>query len=250
MSDGTTPIRVLIADDEIAAREKLAYFLSEIAEFSVTHSVSNGEAALQAIAEGNVDIAFLDILMPGKNGLETATEISQQTPIAIVFVTAFDEFAIQAFELNAMDYLLKPYDKSRLKKTLERAQHQVRGEASQKAMHILNASAPEKRHIFKTSDGFTSLAETNIEWIEASGNYIKVCAKNNAIIARQTLSSIQTQLPANRFVRIHRSHLVNISCVSEVAPLNKGDYKIILESGTQLRLSRGFKEAFFNIFCP
>jgi two-component system LytT family response regulator len=247
-------LRVLIVDDEQPARDKLALFLSAEKDFEVVSQAKNGVEALQQVAEYQPEVVFLDIQMPTLDGLSVAMNLQDQPQIQVVFVTGFNDYAIKAFEVNAVDYLLKPYDKGRLKKTInrlrERSDKPILSDSISSLPKLVedyrsNQSYPE-RLMFKTDNSLEIIQVGNVEWIESSGNYVKVCLIDNAFIARQTLNSVQSQLDPTKFSRIHRSYLVNIAMVEKALPLSKGDFNLVLKSGTSLRLSRSFQEAFFK----
>lgn len=243
-------IRILIVDDEQPARQKLRIFLHEQTNFEVVAEAKNGVEALQKVDVFKPDLIFLDIQMPKLDGLAVASNLENNPDVDIVFVTGFNEYAIKAFELNAVDYLLKPFDKGRLDKTLQRVMEKSRAAYSIPKLvqdYRSELEYPEQL-LFKTETGIEVVEVSDIEWVESSGNYVKVCLSTNAFIARQTLTVVQSQLPPTQFTRIHRSHIINISQVTKVIPLNKGDYTIVLKSSTELRLSRSYKDCFFKLF--
>jgi two-component system LytT family response regulator len=255
MTDNTLlrPIhKVLIVDDEPAARNKLAHFLKEYDAFEVVAQAKNGIQALEYIEKFQPDLMFLDIQMPKLDGIAVASNLEFDTDVSIVFVTGFSEYAIRAFELNAVDYLLKSYDKLRLAKTLNRF---LTFPAKNK-----NVEMPKLVKEYRTQNHFPSTllfkAEGSIEvvkacevqWIESSGNYIKVCLERTAFVARQTLIGAQSQLDPSVFVRIHRSHIININEIIRVSSIGKGDHALTLKSGIELKLSRAYADIFFDIF--
>jgi two-component system, LytTR family, response regulator len=247
-------IRVLIVDDEQPAREKLALFLSLEPDFNLVAEARNGVEALERVAEFQPDVIFLDIQMPTLDGLSVALNLQDQPQIKIVFVTGFNEYAIKAFEINAVDYLLKPFDKGRLTKTLDRLRENSTFHSNASLPKLVqdyhtNQAYPE-RLMFKTENAIDIVQVNKIEWVESSGNYVKVCLDDHAFIARQTLNAVQSQLDPTQFIRIHRSYLVNLTCVVQAVPLSKGDFNLILKNGIQLRLSRSFKTSFFEHFKP
>jgi len=244
--------KVLVVDDEPAARQKLIHFLKEHVDFEVVAEAKNGIEALECIEEFNPSLVFLDIQMPKLDGISVASNLEFNKDIAIVFVTGFNEYAIKAFELNAVDYLLKPYDKARLAKTINRFR-EFSGKIQDFDIPKLVQDYRAEQHYPKTllfkAEGSIEVAQADeIQWIESSGNYIKVCLERTAFIARQTLTGAQSQLDPNIFVRIHRSHVININEVVQVVPISKGDHTLILKSGTELRLSRAYGDNFFRLF--
>lgn len=244
--------KVLVVDDEPAARQKLIHFLKEHSDFEVVAEARNGVEALECIDKFTPSLIFLDIQMPKLDGIAVASNLEFNKEIAIVFVTGFNEYAIRAFELNAVDYLLKPYDKARLAKTLNRFR-EFSGKTQDFDIPKLVQDYRTDQHYPKTllfkAEGTIEVAQADeVQWIESSGNYIKVCLERTAFIARQTLTGAQSQLDPAIFVRIHRSHVININEVIQVTPISKGDHTLQLRSGTELRLSRAYQESFFKIF--
>lgn len=245
-------IKVLIVDDEEPARQKLSIFLAAEPDFEVIAEARNGLEALHMVEENNPDVIFLDIQMPKLDGLTVAANLENKKNTRIVFVTGFNEYAIKAFELNAVDYLLKPYDKGRLAKTLDRIRKQSSIAETYSIPKLVqdyrsNQSYPQQL-LFKTESAIEVVQTDQIEWIESSANYVKVCLFDNAFIARQTLTMLQSQLDPTRFIRIHRSHIINLSVIKKVTSLSKGDYILTLTSDTELKLSRNYKDTFFQFF--
>lgn len=247
-------IRVLIVDDEEPARQKLRIFLAGEADFEVIAEAKNGQEALALIDETNPDVVFLDIQMPKLDGLAVASNLDNNRHTRIVFVTGFNEYAIKAFELNAVDYLLKPYDKGRLNKTLDRIRDRKQNHAPYSISKLVRDYRSEQSYpqqlLFKTENSIEVVRADDIEWVETCANYVKVCLNDNVIIARQTLTMLQSQLDPAKFVRIHRSHIINMKALKKVSPLSRGDYKLLLNDGTRLRLSRSYRENFFSILQP
>ena len=248
----SSSFKVLVVDDEPAARQKLIHFLKEHSDFEVVAEARNGVEALECIDKFTPSLIFLDIQMPKLDGISVASNLEFNKEIAIVFVTGFNEYAIRAFELNAVDYLLKPYDKARLAKTLNRFR-EFSGTTQKFDIPKLVQEYRADQHYPKTllfkAEGTIEVAQADeVQWIESSGNYIKVCLERTAFIARQTLTGVQSQLDPTIFVRIHRSHVININEVIQVTPISKGDHTLQLRSGTELRLSRAYQENFFKVF--
>jgi two-component system LytT family response regulator len=239
-------MRVLIVDDEAPARDKLRRWLVECPDFDIAGEAADGLAAAAAIEKLRPDAVFLDIQMPGLSGLEVAAQLEPAQAPLLVFVTAFDEHAIKAFELNAIDYLLKPYDKDRLRKTLDR----LRGRRGQEdAPHAAVAAAraqtgSSERLLVPLGDQLQLIDAAAIHWLEADDNYVHVHTAQSKYLVRRTLADLLVQL-GDRFARIHKSAAVNIAEVKSLSPLFKGDHEVLLRSGTVLRLSRRFKDALF-----
>ncbi|MDY6946033.1 MAG: LytTR family DNA-binding domain-containing protein [Pseudomonadota bacterium] len=240
-------IRVLIADDEQPARDKLQRWLGEQTDLEVVARAEDGLQAAAAIEQAHPDVAYLDIQMPGLNGLEVAAQLEQARAPLIVFVTAYDEHAVKAFDLNAIDYLLKPYDKERLLKSLARVRErlgdrQVRGSAVVTARARSNCS---DRLLVPEGERLQLIDSDCIDWLEADDNYVHVHSASRSHLLRRTLQDLLAQLGEQRFVRVHKSAAVNLSAIASLTPLFKGDYEISLRNGRTVRLSRRYKDALF-----
>jgi two-component system LytT family response regulator len=240
-------MRVLIVDDEAPARDKLRRWLAEQPDISLVGECADGVEAAAAIASAQPDAVFLDIQMPGMSGLEVAAQLEPEQAPLLVFVTAFDEHAIKAFDLNAVDYLLKPYDRDRLHKTLERIRGR-RGEApAASATAIRTARAQtgaSERLLVPLGEELQLIDAASIHWLEADDNYVHVHTAQARFIVRRTLADLLAQL-GDRFARIHKSAAVNIAEVKSLSPLFKGDHDVTLRSGAVLRLSRRYKDELF-----
>lgn len=247
-------IKVLIVDDEEPARQKLKLFLATETDFEIVAEAKNGLEALQLVDDHHPDVIFLDIQMPRLDGLAVASNLENKSNIRIAFVTGYNEYAIKAFELNAVDYLLKPYDKGRLCKTLDRIRDRTHRQAPYSISKLVRDYRSEQSYpqqlLVKTENSIEIVKTAKIEWVEACANYVKICLADNVFIARQTLTMLQSQLDPKNFVRIHRSHIINIGSIRKVTPLSKGDYNLLLNDGTKLRLSRSYRESFFQQFAP
>lgn len=240
-------IRVLIADDEPPARDKLQRWLGEQSDLEVVARADDGLQAAAAIDRERPDVAFLDIQMPGLSGLEVAAQLEQATAPLIVFVTAYDEHAVKAFDLNAVDYLLKPYDKERLLKSLTRVRERL-GDRQSRAPAVVTARAQTNssdRLLVPEGERLQLIDSGSIDWVEADDNYVHVHAAGRKYLLRRTLQDLLAQLGEQRFMRIHKSAAVNISAIASLTPLFKGDYEVSLRNGHALRLSRRYKDALF-----
>lgn len=246
-------MRVIIVDDEPLARDRLRAMLAKEPEVEVIAECSDGREALNAIRRENPDVVFLDIQMPEMDGFEVLDHLKEGQVPQIIFVTAFDEFAVKAFEVHALDYLLKPFDRDRLKQALSRVKSGLNTEASadlnKKLSALLESLSPEKkaaraseRMAVKLDGRVIFLRPLEIEWIEAQDNYIKLHVGREAHLVRDTLSSFEVRLDPRRFVRIGRSIIVNIDRVREMQPMFHGEYIVILNDGTKLTVSRGYKD--------
>ena len=240
-------MRVLIAEDEKPARDKLTRLLREYDDITLVAECADGLEAARALETAELDVALLDIQMPGISGLELAAQLDVERAPLIVFVTAFDEHAVRAFELNAVDYLLKPYDKERLSQTIVRIRERLGDERSRHvavATARTQASAAE-RLLVPHGELLELIDAASIESLEADDNYVHVHAGAKRYVLRRTLQDLLAQLGEQRFARIHKSAAVNIAAIQSFAPLFKGDYQVKLASGRELRMSRRYKDALF-----
>jgi two-component system LytT family response regulator len=241
-------IRALIADDEWAARAKLALWLREQGDIEVVAQPEDGLRGAEAILRHEPDVAFLDIQMPGLSGLEVAAQLEQDQAPLIVFVTAFDEHAVRAFELNAIDYVLKPFDKERLLLTLARVRGRTRDRVARaSAVATARAQTHSGERLLVPEGGELRIIETaTIEWLEADDNYVHVHTGARSYLLRRTLQDLLVQLGERQFARIHKSAAVNLAAIQALSPLFKGDHDVQLRSGKTLRLSRRYKAALFT----
>lgn len=241
-------IRVLIADDEAPARGKLERWVAEQPDMQVAGYAEDGLAAAQGIERLHPDVAFLDIQMPGLSGLEVAAQLEGSSAPLIVFVTAFDDHAVKAFELNAVDYLLKPYDKDRLLRALQRVRERLGGGRESRSAAVAMAraqTASGERLLVPDGERLQLIDSTSIEWLEADDNYVHVHTSARRYLLRRTLQDLLMQLGEERFVRIHKSAAVNLSAIAALTPLFKGDYEVELRNGRALRLSRRYRDVLF-----
>ncbi len=238
-------IRVLIVDDEAPARDKLRRWLSSHADLEVAGEASDGLAAAAAIEALKPDVVFLDIQMPGLSGLEVAANLEHDSAPLLVFVTAFDEHAVRAFDLNAIDYLLKPYDRDRLEKSLQRVRGRSGAPPSRSAVQAARAQTrSSERLLVPRGEQLELIDAASIQWLEADDNYVHVHTAKSQYLVRRTLGDLLDQL-GDRFVRIHKSTAVNLAEIASLAPLFKGDHDVRLRGGAVLRLSRRFKDELF-----
>lgn len=240
-------IRAVIADDELPAREKLARWLGGIEGIEVVAQCADGIAAAEAIEQHRPDVAFLDIQMPALSGLEVAAQLEETIAPLVVFVTAFDEHAIKAFDLSAVDYLLKPYDKERLLRALARVRERLDAtNAKASAIAVARTQAqPNTRLLVPVGERLQLIDTASVDWLEADDNYVHVHAGARDYLLRRTLQDLLVQLGVDRFVRVHKSAAVNIAAVQSLSPLFKGDYELMLRTGHTVRMSRRFKDELF-----
>jgi len=247
---GPTCIRTLIVDDESLARERLRDILQLDAQIQIIGECSNGEEAVESIRREGPDLVFLDVEMPGLDGFGVIEALDPATIPAIIFVTAYDQYAVRAFEVCAVDYLLKPFDQERFEMALSRAKRELLSQdATVISRRILDAldqirSRPEhlERLVIKMNGHVFFIKTDEIDWLEAEGNYVRLHAGKDSYLLRDTISSLEKQLDPKLFVRVHRSAIVNIDRIKEMQPWFHGEYRIILNAGIELTLSRNYKE--------
>ena len=265
MSENT--IRVLLVDDEPLAIEGLKIRLAEFPEVEIIGTASNGREAIKEIRSLAPDLVFLDIQMPGIDGMGVVRALLGSSMPLFVFVTAYDKYAIEAFEANALDYLVKPVEEERLKDALHRA-HQARrsntavsretalvemlatlsDEDRDKIKELIadkdlnNQERYPDKMSFKDGTKVVVLNADDIDWIDAAGDYMCVHAEGKTHIIRETMKALEARLDPSRFQRIHRSAIVNVNKVKELHPHSNSEYFLILENGQELKLSRSYKD--------
>ena len=241
---GTMPVRTLIVDDERMARKRLRTLLTADIDVDVVGECSNGRDAVAAIHDRAPDLVFLDIQMPELDGFAVLEAIHTEPAPVIVFVTAHDKFALRAFEVHAVDYLLKPFDQDRFQKAFQRAMTYLQGRASHAsrlsalADYLAEQPARQSRLIVKCDGRVLFLKHGEIDWIEAVGNYVTLHVGREKHLLRGPMNELEERLPSDRFLRIHRSTIVNLDAVREVQPLFQGESVVLLKDGTRLDASR------------
>jgi two-component system LytT family response regulator len=251
------PVRTLVVDDEPLAREKIRGFVESDPEIEIVGECSNGAEAVEAVRRLAPDLVLLDVQMPEQGGFEVLEALNGTRPPAVIFVTAYDQYAVRAFEVNALDYLLKPFDRERFEAAMARAKEHLRGAKAaapgidRKILDLLEELRAEKRYVERLvvkDGGRVFFLETEeIDWVEAEGNYINVHTSKKSHLLRDTISGLEAQLDPRKFVRIHRSAIVNIGRIKELQPWTHGEYHVILRDGTQLTLSRNYRENLRNV---
>ena len=242
-------LRALIADDEPLARERLRFLLSEDQEVEIAGECRNGREVVEALRESNVDVVFLDIQMPGKGGFEVFSEVGLQHMPVTVFVTAHNEFALKAFEVQALDYLIKPIEPDRLQAALARARERIESKTAlltQEQLKSVLASLEErnanntypKRLLVRNGAKDTLVAVADIEWIEAADYYSCLHVGTKSFMLRETIKQLANDLDPSKFVRVHRSAIVNIDYVREILREGRSEGSIVLTNGQRLRMSK------------
>jgi two-component system, LytTR family, response regulator len=246
MSASRPPVRTVIVDDEPFARRRLRAILAKHPRIEVVGEAGNGTAAVTVVKELEPDLLLLDIQMPGRDGFEVLREVARagRTPV-VIFITAHDEHAVRAFDVQALDYVLKPITEDRVMtavgRAIERLGEHKRADLEHQVGDLLkavDASRPDARIPVKTERGVKLVPVSEIHWIEANADLVKIHTAREAHVVRMTMAEAEAQVPRARFVRIHRGAIVNVACIQEIQPLFKGDYAIVLKSGVELRSGR------------
>jgi two-component system LytT family response regulator len=242
--------RALIVDDEPLAREGIRLHLEQEKDFEIVGECGDGEEALAAIRELAPDVVFLDIQMPGRDGFAVLDALAGTTLPQIVFVTAYDQFALQAFEAHALDYLLKPFDEERFRRAIDRVRTQLRGQKRRdldSRIAQLLADVRERpryfeRLVVRSGGRILILRVDDVDWIEAAANYVKLHVGPRVYLLRETMNRLEEKLDPARFIRIHRSTIVRVDRIRELEPLFQGDYLVILHDGARLTSSRSYRD--------
>jgi len=248
-------IRALIVDDEPLARTGVRQLLEPTDDVRVVGEAADGPEAVRQIEKQAPDLIFLDVQMPEMNGLEVVREVGVDPMPLTIFVTAYDEYAIEAFDAHALDYLLKPVDEERFEEALNRAREQLRRTGSDDALDdklraLLDRYAEGADEDDEAPDRFTVRTPNRIyfvdvddvQWIESEGDYVALHDGEDKHLIRATMKELEDRLAARRFLRIHRSYIINADHVEELRPLDHGTYRVIMASGTPLKTSRGYRE--------
>jgi two-component system, LytTR family, response regulator len=229
------PLQVVVVDDEELARSNLTILLRRDPDIGSVTECESGMEAIETIKRLKPHLAFLDVQMPEVNGFDVLEMLGSEAPRAIVFVTAYDTYALRAFEAGALDYLLKPFDDARFHRALKRAKDRL-------ATSIEQASRPAQRLVVKNQGQVLFINVTDIDWIEAAGYYACLHVAAETHVMRRTLAELERDLGEERFIRIHRSIIVNIERIHGLEVRESGDYEVVLESKVRLRLSRRFRK--------
>jgi two-component system LytT family response regulator len=244
-------IRALIVDDEGLARERLRTLLEGDPEIEIVGERADGREALAAIRSEAPDLLFLDVQMPEMNGFDVLAALTTEERLpVVVFVTAYDQYALHAFDVHALDYLLKPFDRERFQKALQRAkaqiEHERKGELGQRLLSLLADLKPEpktlERLVIKAAGRVFFLRADEIDWIESAGNYVRLHVGRESHLLRETMNVLEAKLNAAKFLRVHRSTIVNVERIKELHPLFRGEYVIVLRDGTQLTSGRAYRD--------
>lgn len=241
--------RVLIVDDEPISRRRLRRLLLLEPDCGIVAECENGREAVEALEREHVDVLFLDVQMPEMDGFQVVHAIARSHPL-IIFTSAYDEYALKAFEVHAFDYLLKPFDRRRFRESLQRARMQI-AQAKPAIPHdriltlfesLANARNAPDRIAIRSNGRVIFLKLGEIDWIEAADNYVCLHCGRETHILRETMTDLEARLDPARFIRVHRSAIVNLDCIRELQPWFRGDYKVMLNDGTELTLTKNHRE--------
>ena len=244
-------IKALIVDDEPLARDRIREMLKEHPEVDVVDEARNGQEAIASISNHNPDLVFLDVQMPDLDGFDILQHLNVKRPPLIIFVTAYDQHALRAFDVHAVDYLTKPFDRKRFADALEHAKVFMKASKEPDTARILSmlqelraGSRYLERFAIKSGETVFFVRAEDVDAIEAQGNYVRLILAGAAHLVRDTLNNIEAQINPRRFVRIHRRTIVNIDRVKEVQTWARGEYRVVLSTGAHYTLSRGYRQHF------
>jgi two-component system LytT family response regulator len=243
-------IRTLVVDDEPMARERVLSLLEQEEDVEVVGECSDGNQALAAIQHQAPDLVFLDVQMPGLDGFGVIQGVGADKMPTVIFVTAYDEYAVRAFEVHALDYLLKPFGRDRFRETLKHARASLErrraGDLGRRLLALVNDIKPEPakldRLVVKSGGRVFFIRTDDVDWIEAAGNYVRLHLGDESHLFRETMTRMEARLDPRRFARIHRSRIVNTERIKELQPWFNGEYVVVLSNGTKLPLSRGYRD--------
>lgn len=245
-----TQIRTLIADDQPMARERLSALLSEEPDVELVAACASGTEAVTAIQQHRPDLVFLDLQMPELDGFGVIAAVGAERMPSVVFVTAYDEFALRAFDVHALDYLLKPFGRQRFQKALDRARDQIArnraGELARRLMALVEDVRPAQkgadRLMVRSGARVVFVDVRSVDWVEAEGNYVRLHVGEESHLIRDTMHAVETRLGGSPFVRIHRSRIANINRARELRVMQNGEYELVLRNGRALRVSRLYRD--------
>jgi len=240
-------IRTLIVDDERLARQKVRTLLDDDAEIEIVGECANGTEAIAAVRKQKPDLLLLDIEMPGSNGFEVLQRLRSERLPMVVFITAHNEYAVKAFEVEAIDYVMKPFDRRRFHDALRRAKRQLSDDANESEARLLRllerVVKPKSldHFVVKARDRTFLVAVNDVDWIEAEGKYIRLHASGAAHLVRESIGDVEERLDARKFLRIHRATIVNVKRILEMHKGFGGSVFVVLRDGTKLTMSRRYR---------
>jgi two-component system, LytTR family, response regulator len=242
-------IRAVIADDEVLARQKIRQLLREDTDIEIVGESASALETIELVRATTPELLFLDIRMPGMDGFDVVGALSayeEVPPPRVIFTTAYDQYAVRAFDVNAVDYLLKPFTYERLKSAIQRAREQFRAK-EESAAQLNGSHRPAhlytNRIIFKSRGRILFLPVSDIRWIGAEGNYVRLCTGTENHLLRETMAHLEQRLDPRGFLRVHRSFIVNLKYVKEVRRQTNGDSVVILDNGEQVAMGRSYRTA-------
>jgi len=243
-------MRALIVDDEPLARERIRTLLANQPDIEIAGEFNDGRSAVTAIQSLAPDLVFLDVQMPEMDGFQVLDQIAPEAAPVIIFVTAFDRYAIKAFEVCALDYLLKPFDRERFTQALNRGriecERRAAGDLSRRLRAVLDEWKGRKQYldriVIRSGGRVFFLRVDELDWMEAAGNYVRLHKGREEYLYRETMARLDAALDPAKFARIHRSSIVNVERIKEMHPLFRGDYAVILHDGRQLTLSKAYRD--------
>jgi two-component system LytT family response regulator len=242
-----TSLRAFIVDDEAPARRRIRRLLLSEPDVAVTGECGDGASAIEVIIRERPDLVFLDVQMPERDGFDVVAGIRSGDRPPIVFVTAYDRYALRAFEIHAVDYLLKPFTRERFRTALERVRDRIARRAPDSAVEALVRTLRDRQkyrsRVTVKSGGRTHVIDlASVDWIQAADNYVRLHVQSREYLLRETLASLETRLDPARFVRIHRSVIVPVDRVATLTPVSHGDAEVLLRDGTRLAASRTWRD--------
>ena len=246
-------IRTVIIDDERLSRQRVRRMLSQEEDVEVAAEFENPAHGLAYLEDNPADLLFLDVQMPGMDGFELLEALPEERRPMVIFVTAYDEYAIRAFDFHALDYLMKPFDQVRMAKTMDRARKQMAAEGRGDAQlrQVLNELRQRNqrptRFAIKTPGRLFFVSQEDIDWMEAADNYVSLHTGAETHLIRETMNALEQRLDPRRFLRIHRSTIVNADRIKELRPWFHGEYVVLLKNGAELTLSRTYREKILNL---
>jgi two-component system, LytTR family, response regulator len=240
-------IRTVIVDDEPWARSRIAALLGKEPDFAIVSECANVEQAVESISSERPDLIFLDVQLRDRTGFEVIDAIGAESMPLVIFATAYDTYTLQAFDVHALDYLLKPFDEARLRLSLSRARKRLQTADNDHAAlrDLLSAVKSERRYLQRLAvthrDRLMFVRAADVDWLEASGNYVTVHVGSNTYLVRETLNAMESRLHPQHFLRLHRSTIVNIDRIRQLSPWVRGEQAAVLNDGTQLTVGRAYR---------
>ncbi len=244
-------IQAVLADDEVLARQKLRQLLREIPEIEVAGEGATAAETIDLVRATKPDLLFLDVRMPDMDGFDVVGQLEADETVtmpSVIFTTAYDRYALRAFEIHAIDYLLKPFTLERFRAATQRALQHIKNlrQNPQAATKTHNGSPYTSRIVFKSKGRILFLPVSEICWIGAEENYVRICTQSETHLLRETMARLEEKLDPSTFLRVHRSSIVNLQYVKEVRPENDGDYGVVLRNGQKIPMSRSYRARIRN----